>query len=72
MCGIAIEKDVPDVVGFIEKDARETLEKKGFLVGSVEVTKSVKSGMPEGEYRVVRQVASGKTVELILVSQKWV
>lgn len=63
---------VPDVLGLAEDEAKEILEHQGFVIESVEFTKSLKGGQPEGGCRVVRQHTSGQNVQLMLVFQKWV
>ncbi|ATW24539.1 hypothetical protein DCMF_06865 [Candidatus Formimonas warabiya] len=63
---------VPDVVGLSDEEAKRILEQHGFVVKSVEITKSFKDGQPEGGCRVVRQHASGQDVQLMLAFQKWV
>jgi hypothetical protein len=62
----------PDVLGLYDFEAKEIMEKHGFNIKTVEVTKSVKNGWPEGGCRVIRQLASGRDVYLIVAYQKWV
>jgi len=63
---------VPDVLGLYEDEAVRILKQCGFVVTSVEITRSTKGGRPEGGCRVVRQRTSGQEVQLMLAFQKWV
>lgn len=63
---------VPDVLGLYQDEAERILKEYGFVVTSVEITKSIKGGQPEGGCRVVRQLTSGQNVKLMLTFEKWV
>lgn len=63
---------VPDVLGLYQDEAAGILEGQGFVITSVEITKSIKGGQPEGGCRVVRQRTSGQNVQLMLTFEKWV
>lgn len=63
---------VPDVLGLDADEAVDIIQRHGFVVAEVNMTKSPKNGQPQGGCRVVRQRFSGQEVKLVLSYEKWV